>query len=452
VETKHLQKRPSLASLLCYAGAALAIAAFSPQSASAAAPTAANAKILNVVTVTYFDATGTTSHQAATSTSVTVSLKQAALTVATESSFATVDSGTTTTSYVALTSNANGQDSYKITFSDVAANLAASPKTLTYNIVTDKNGSNPVSIGSGGSVSLGASLILSVGAPGTTQVISIPAGTLNGIAAGSIVVVGGTTYKVTSTYAGIQAGYDKTGPQTVTGALTNETPGTITIAADISGSDPNLTGSVAGTVIGERKYLKITENATVNSNTANGTDNFSVTTDTTTGSNPTAAVAELATFYYVAVSIDKSVKNINTGVTGLGVTGKPGEVLEYTVTVSNATSGNANLVAVADAVPAYTKLVSGTGAYGSGGGSGAAVEKFAQISDGINTVEVTLDPTDSETQPGGATLTGFGGTVGNAVAAGTGINFFIGTSSNKTTGGVVAAGKTYTIKYRVTIN
>lgn len=437
---------------LCAVGA-LALAALAPGYASAATPgSAANAKILNIVTVTYYDATGTNLHQAATSTSVTVTLKQSPLTVATAVAFPNVDSGATTTSLVALTANANGSDTYKVTLTGAALNLVT-PTSVTTNILTDVTGGSSASYTSGGDLVLGATSIVSVqAASGGSQVINIPAGSLNGIQNGSVVVINNISYKVTGTTTGTQAGYTVTGLSTGLGSATVETPGSITITTDPNGSNqaPNLSGSLAGTIVGERKYLEIQDRAVVSSNSANGTDTFSIVSDTKTGSNPTGAITDAATFFFVSVSINKTVANVTNN--AAGATGKPGDVLEYTITVNNASAGNAGKVSIADAVPAYTTLVSGLGAYGTGGGSGAAGEKFATINDGTFTVDVTLNPSDSETQTGSPVVTGFGGTTGNAIAAGTPITFYVGTGATNALGGTVAATKTYTIKYQVKIN
>lgn len=441
---------------LCAAGA-LAMAALAPGYAEAAG-SAANAKILNVVTVTYYDATGTNVHQAATSTSVTVALKQAALTVATTTPFAPVDSGSTASALFALTANANGSDNYKVSLSDTASNLS-NGNLINAFLMTDV-GATGAAYTPDTSFSLGATSIVSVqAASGGAQTLSIPGGALNGIGVGSIVVINGTSYKVSATSTGSAAKYGITGLSTNVAApgdpnTADEVLGSLTIVADPNGSAtaPTLTAgtSLAGTIIGERKYLQVKDQAVVTSNTANGTDVIHVNTSTFTGALTTPQVDQTAIFYFVSLSINKTVINVTNS--GAGATGKPGDVLEYTVTVFNpTTSGNAGKVSVADAVPAYTTLVSGTGTYGSGGGSGVATEKFATINDGTNTVDVTLSSTDAESQGSGAT-TGFGGTQANAIVAGTPIVFYIGAGASNTLGGTVAAQQTYTIKYQVKIN
>jgi uncharacterized repeat protein (TIGR01451 family) len=455
VKTKY--SKVSLASLCV--GAALTMAALAPSSASAAtvaAPgSAANAKILNVVTVTYFDATGSVSHKAATSTSVTVDLKQSPLNVTVQQPFGKVDSGATTLARLMLTATANGGDSYKVTLGDTGTNLQSS--SVTGAMLTDI-GATGASYTSGVPFNLGATSIVSVAAAaGTTQTITIPGGALNGIVVGSIVVIKDNSYKVTAVDPGAPASYSTT-DGTTEGTLTPESMGSITISSDDNGSKttPALAAGtgLAGTIIGERKYLELSDKSVVSSNTADGTDVVSVSTATTTnsGANTTVLEDQTATFYHVSLRIDKSVRNVtNSAATG---TGKPLDVLEYTVTVTNTATGNAGKVSIADAVPAYTTLISGS-SYGSGGGTGNKTEIFATIYDGTNTVNCTLDPSDSESQPGGSTYTGFGGTANNAVTAGTAINFYLGTGSAPGVpgaGGTVAATKVYTIKYQVKIN
>ena len=446
--------RSPLAGLVLSACAAALIAAVAPQSAMAApAPaTAAGAKIFNQVTVTYFDANGANQHQAGTSSSVLVALKQAPLTVATAITFPAVDSGSTTTSYIALTANANGKDEYTVAITPTATNLTdPAGHTVTTNIFTDTSGGTSSAFNPS-STFLGATSIVSVAndVPGSTQILSVPAGTVSasGIVIGSVVVINGNSYKVTAVYDGVQAAY-QTGAQTtldLTGNAKTETLGTITIGKDATNTAPALAtgGSLIGTLVAERKYLMITDTANVSSNTADGKEDFAVSTNTKTNSNIAALPAvDSAVFYFTQLSINKSVANVGAG------TAKPGDLLEYTLTVTNtAPNGSAGKVSILDAVPAYTTLVSGT-TYGAGGGTGTAGEVFATINLGASTVPITLDPTDTE--PTGAGV-GFGGTASNKVIAGTPINFYLGTGSSNSTGGTVAHGAVYTIKYQVKIN
>lgn len=438
---KNTQKSPALRTLVRYACAASLLAALAPHAASAAtAGSAANAKILNVVTVTYRDASGNNEHKAATSTSINVALKQAAMTVSTAQPFEAVDSGSTATTYVALTANANGLDTYTVGVTPSAAtNLSPDGHTITNKVFYDIDGTE-VDFSSG-RVTLGATSIVSV-ADGTvtgTQVLSVPAGTVttNGLSVGSTVVIGTTSYKVLGVDNGKQATYSIANTaSTSTGSLEEEELGTIVIGADYFGAVPTLaTGTtLAGTLVAERKYLQIQDTARVSSITEDGSEKFTVDTNTTTGSNVTTGFdAGTAVFYFTQLTIFKKVDNIDGG------TGKPGDLLEYTITVENTSNaGKAALVAVDDAVPAYTTLVAGSD------------DVFATIAVGSKTAPITLDVNNNISSS--STDVGFGGTAGGLTSAGTKINFFLGTGATKTSGGAVAAKEIYTIKYRVRIN
>jgi uncharacterized repeat protein (TIGR01451 family) len=155
----------------------------------------------------------------------------------------------------------------------------------------------------------------------------------------------------------------------------------------------------------------------------------------------------------------KEVRNVTVPtvpVWGATAVANPGNILEYRVTV-DATAGLASQVVVVDPIPAYTTLVNwlaatGYGATGVGqpDGTGVAANVFAQISDGTNTVTVTIDATDSETQPGNPTETGFGRAAGTV--AGSNLTFYVGDQSAFGTGGRVNTATNYTIVYRVKVD
>ena len=114
---------------------------------------------------------------------------------------------------------------------------------------------------------------------------------------------------------------------------------------------------------------------------------------------------------------------------GATATGNPGDILEYQVTVTNA-SGSATSVVVTDAVPAYTTLVESAG-------------NFAAVFNGAIVVDITTVNTDTED-----TAVASGDATGTA--AGSAITFYIGTGNTNSTGGTVVT--PYSIVYSVTIN
>ena len=80
---------------------------------------------------------------------------------------------------------------------------------------------------------------------------------------------------------------------------------------------------------------------------------------------------------------------------------------------------------------------------------GLLTRQGRQADDGTNTVNVTT-ATDSETQPGAPTETGFAEAAGTA--AGDSIVFYIGDETINAAGGTVSGAQSYMIIYQVTID
>ena len=420
---------------------------------TAQANTAANAKILNQVTVTFKDATGSgTGFTQTASTTVTVQLVQSQLLVTTLSDMA-VNVGTPAIYQdYAITATANGSDGYKITSTFSAmSNLAT--QTLDYAIyrwngstlaitntgaqITSATGTNtltPVNIG--GSVVIGRT---------GTDTLKVPFGSLNGIAQNTVVMVGSNgPYLVSGTTTGAAA----TTPGT-------EVPASITLIAYSGGPAPSISDTALGSVVAERVFLRVTVNGTTG--TTDGSITHTITTTDSSSAHPSIAVANTTTFHGTNLTISKNVANCGQAGTSCGApaasaTGVPGDILEYTVTVHNAGSGPATLVAVADAVPVYTGLVVLT----TTALVSADTDVFATISDGATTASLQVGG-------GGGTINVANGKVTYGAnprsAALNPINFFLGAGSTNSVGGSLAAGSpapanapTYTIKYRVKVN
>lgn len=430
------------------AGGLLLATAIGFSAGTAQAETAANATILNVVNVEYKDAggngqDGTPSGAAfveSASASVSVELLAAAPTVTgpTPASGQTVASGATQVYEFEMYSNANGDDEYDFTINGTAtadADVAGLSEIISLVTYPDGTTANPGATAVN-DFNIGASVIL---ADDDSDTVSVPFGSDNNIEAGDDVIIDGTKYTVNAVAAG-------TAPAHSADSLTAETNTTISLydygttnAADLSGVD------LSGLVISELYLFEVSVTATaINGN--DGESYFTVTADTDTDGG--AAITPISdintTFATAGLTITKQVRNVSqANPFANSDSGKPGETLEYRITVTNAGS-DATSVEVSDAVPVYTTLVAGS-AYGTNGGGTI----FAQVDDGTNTVNVTT-ATDSETQPGGTTETGFGETAGTA--AGDSIAFYIGDDSTNAAGGTVSAGITYTIIYQVTID
>jgi len=450
----------------------VALMAFAPR---AEANSAAGAKILNTITVTYKDAGNITTYNANATSTVTVNLVRAALTYsgrptagstgtsATLPSGQTVDSGATATYLIALTANANGGDTYNL--SSALSNLTnVSGQTVTWNLMqrdgaTTMGGANPAN------VALGASVIIA----NTSNTISLPGGSnLVGLiqtdAAGhKVLVVNGVDYLVSNVSAGNAASNTHVGNTYYNnlGTATAETVDVITLAQNPSGANvaPNFTaGNLVGQLAREQALVRV--QVTANTGAApgtNGTADFTITTTDGASGNSASTTAITTTWRAMNLQVRKTVRNCGNsavgtcGATGFTATatGNPGDVLEYKVEVNNAGASAANTVSAQDAVPSYTTLITFTGAYGDGGtaGTGAATNNFATITDGTTTVPLTVQSSDTES--GGASGVGAGDAAGTT--AGSAIHFFLGTNATNAAGGSVAAGKTYTILYRMKI-
>jgi hypothetical protein len=467
------RQRALLASLAL--GAAVAFGA--AQTAQAApVGTTADATILNVVHVTYKDASNTQSFEATAKTTVTVNLVKAALnptappvggdgslgfTCPAPGSF---ESGSTASYLYALTAAANGDDTYKLSIATPSSTNVDVPSIAAHYYVLDYLGgavaTDPATHLLGSATPIGVK---------DDTTLYFPGGALAGFQDNDIVIVNLTTggkkaYLVngapvvgnaaghtagTKTNAGAPTWSDtaevkgelklKAFPiTTITLNTTNDTTYGGTVAPTFTTNAP-----VTGEPVGEMILVKVSVTATVNVSGADGTVTYSLTTKDSANGNslsiPTAP-CPAGNFLGTGLSITKQVRLTPAGTFGATATGNPGEILEYQLTVTN-NKGKANDVKITDAVPPYTTLVITGG-------------NFATITDDGGATSVTVTTAvDTETapQPHGAVETGFGNIVGTG-AAGDPIKFFIGDTSSNSTGGTVNNGSTYVIKYQVKID
>lgn len=315
---------------------------------TAAAATGGLATILNIATVDYQDASGTTSFQATSSASVTVSLIPAAPTLAfTSAGNLTVASGATAQYTYTITSTANGVDDYDVT----AAFNSNTGLDTTETAVTA-----PVN-----SITLGASVITA--APAANQIV-IPAGTgTNFVAGTTILVIGGVDYRIA---AGGIAGDttpthdNNTIATTDVGTTVAEVPITLTLEDNPATpvTVPAFGPGDVGSQVGERIILTLDVTGTV-SGGADGHAFVDTSVASTTAPNPATGIHQTdTTFQSSALSILKLVSNITAGTGPLAtVNGITGDILEYRITMTNTGSANATSVTLTDPVPAYTTYV-----------------------------------------------------------------------------------------------
>jgi uncharacterized repeat protein (TIGR01451 family) len=434
----------------------------------------AGGTILNTVTVSYRDAGNVTTYTANATTFVTINRVRQALTASGRPTVGTpgktaampagqaVSSGATASYIIALTANANGGDTYNLTSALANPNNVAGQSVSWVTLQND--GTTTLTAGNPATIALGASVIQA----NTATTISIP-GNSNLVAlitdnptAHKTLVVNGIDYIVTGITPGTAPSNTHVGATyyNTVGTATAETLAVITLAANPGGANvaPAFTANaLIGSQVGEQVLVRVNVTAATGATPGTpGTVDFTVTTTDGGGGNPVTTTAITTTFNSSNVRVQKNVRNCgqSTPVGACGATaftassaGNPGDVLEYQVLVNNAGLSAANLVTATDAVPVYTRLISFTGAYGDGGtlGSGLGTQNFATISDGTTTAAVTIQSTDAVPPAVGSGDAG-------GITETSPIHFFLGTTSNNTTGGSIAPGATYTILYRVKIN
>jgi hypothetical protein len=371
----------------------------------ALADVAANAQIVSEATLTFDDGSGTRTVTA--SVTVTVSRVPGIPTIDSpaDGTIAYAGADTELDFTYTITASGNGPDTY----------------TISSAVTGQTNTSGADATVADGTVDLGATITVS---GSTDTVLQVPSdgddtdSAVNGIAVGDTVVVDGETRTVTAI----------SDPATGTA--------TITLSAALSAAP------AAGVPILEQTTVTLT----VSSGTivSTGTD-IVVAAQTTASSTAGSSAADdvQATYTNGIAALTKYVRNVTdpNGTTGArsftvggsandyytgGVTGVPGNTLEYLLLVENASTGDVTGCAIDDVLPAdFVTLV--TDAY-----SGDAVTCVA--ADGT---ESTLSQ-DADTDA--ATLSGSTLTVN------------VGTGASNSTGGTVAATESVFIVYRVTIN
>lgn len=405
---------------------ALALTAILTLPQVALATTGATHIIRNTVTVNYDDTGGTPQSAVVASVDVTVNLV-AAQTVLNAPADQSTDPATTVTFTYSATAAANGLDTYNL------STIVTESAGVTGSTATIRNAGDTATIAS---LSLGGTSVAAltaITAAGTTA-IPVPAdgandGEVSGIAAGDTVVINGAVYTVASV-------------NDTNGGTANATS-TITINGNGTGSAASV-----GDQIGERQTFLVkvapgTITATIDQTITvdiSAQDSGAVLVPVTDQTVTTVVVASLTVTKYVAnitnpVAGGGSTITIDTGGGAgsiayytSGVTGNPGDTLEYLIEVSNAGGSTANNVVLSDPVPAFTTYAAGSMRLDPGTGT------FASILDG------DADADGGETD--GSTLYWYAGSGGTDGAAGIGNG----------TGGSLAAGVTTYGEFRVTID
>ncbi|MCB2148774.1 MAG: hypothetical protein KQI81_20000 [Deltaproteobacteria bacterium] len=370
----------------------------------ALADVAANAQIVNQATLSFDDGSGPRAINA--SVTVTVAHVPGVPTLNSPADDSTAYTGSDTPldfTYI-ITASGNGPDTYTLS-SSITGQINTSGAAASL----------PAAIQLGATITTGGSTVavLQVPSDGLTDA------SVNGIAAGDTVVVNGVLRSVS--------------------AVNDPATGTATIS--LSADLPAAPG--AGVSVLEQQTFTLT----VDSGTiiSSGTD-IAVTAETSASSAAGATLPDpvFATFTGGSAALTKYVRNVTSanGTAGLrsftvngaannyytdGVTGVPGDTLEYLLLVDNTGLGNVTDCTIDDVLPtAFVTLV-------------------ADAYIGANEV-VYVDDAGAETQLSQES------DADAAVVSGANLTVNVGSGATAASGGTVAGGESIFIVYQVTIN
>ncbi|HTG82048.1 MAG TPA: hypothetical protein VL949_08915 [Geobacteraceae bacterium] len=301
-----------------------AVALATPHTASAAG-TAANAKIVNTVTVNYKDLNNTPQAAVTSSTTVTVLLVKSAPNLAVNTGAKSTDAATPATYTYTVTATNNGPDSYTV-----------NQGTITYN---PASGVAATSSASSNSFNLGASSVAAAAAAGASTITvpgdGVSGSAVNGIQGGSTIVIGTNAYSVSS--------------------VTNTGGATATIT---------ITGTLAAAInIGDAVYEQKTFTETVTPGTITVTTDPTITvpvTVTNSASSSSAQVSTVTTVHVPNLSVNKEVSSDDVTY-GKTASQAPGQTVYYRITVTNNGTSAASNVVITDPLTIYTSYANGSG-------------------------------------------------------------------------------------------
>ncbi|MDP2226514.1 MAG: hypothetical protein Q8J78_03445 [Moraxellaceae bacterium] len=382
------------------------------------ASTAATATVRNIVTVNYADAASNPQTAITAAVDVTVNLVRANPVLNAPVDI-TTDAATAAVYNYTITNASNGITTYDLTTSVDAQSAGISGSTAGVSVT-------PITLG-GTTVAVGTT----IAAAGTTA-ITVPRDdtadtTVNGIAAGDTIVIGGQVFTVASVVDAQVPASPANGPYTTT--ITVNGNGT---ALPVNVADP----------IYERQSVTVTVTpGTVTDASVDQTIDVTFTVTDADNGAFLATDATVTTVSGVGLQVQKLVRNVDTAVVGSGVvsyfgvdyysggvTGNPGQVLEYLVVVSKTGAASATNVRVSDPIPPFTTYI-------------ASSMSIDNAGTGVFTV---LDDSDSNGDAGETdtnTVYFYPGAGGTDGAAGVGNG----------TGGTISGANVSRMKFQVTI-
>ena len=474
---KHPAKTPFLSLARWTPVATVALTALwvtgMPLQAEAALPgSAGNTIVRNTITVNYKDANGNGQIAVSASVDFTVTTVAAAPTVLsfTPSPGSTDGTGNTQAYTVRILTNSNGPGAVSFgtgdgTFSNVAAGVVP---TVPGNIFLGATVIDP-SDGNSGAKTVAAAGTITFAVPndgGVPSDTSVTSGTIgDGIINGLSQASGGDIVYVTDGAAHYYGPFNVTAvSDPAVGAGATAAPGSITLTNKTASPIGPFTPA-AGWQIVEAKDVTVTvTQGLVPILTAQNASSW-VTTVTATmnlGANPAGTGTVTTNAHAGKISIAKYVRNVTLASVGTGlfsppagtfasgsknfyasgVSGKPGDILEYLAVLQDVGTGSSSTVYATDVMPTYSTLYTGT-TYGSGGAG--TVFAHASYYNGSAYAETDMSTTNT-----GTAGVAFGASTGTS--AGSTMTFNLGTGCSAAAGGTLANNQLAYIIYQVKIN
>jgi hypothetical protein len=442
-------------------------ATMAPISAEAALQgSAGNTIIRNLVTVNYKDNNGNSQTPVTSTIDITVTTVAVAPTVLsiTPSPGNTDGTGATQVYTARVRTNSNGPGAITFatadgTFNNIGAGTApTTPASIflgsTVIDPTDSNIGHPQTVAAtGGSITF---VVPNDGGVPTDTAVSGGAtgdGVINALKNGDIVYIyGGTTYYGPFTVGTVNDPAVGSGTTAVPGSvqLINNTgsaigPFTPAYGWEILEAKDVTVTVTEGTVTNPASPASWITTITATMGSLNGSN--SVTTNASSGQLTVQKYGRNVTSPVVGGGLTLVNPAINNSVTyyQTGVSGKPGDILEYVVKITNAGTGNATAVSATDAAPTYTTLVNSSGAYGANN-SGGASGTFAQVYSSRTGTTGSLKMDNS----GGLANVGYGKAAGQA--AGSALTFYLGLGSSTAAGGTLNSAEIDYVVYQVKLD
>lgn len=444
-----------------------------------AAPTAANAILQNTVTVNFDNSAGLAQPAVSASVSITVLLKPATPTLTKTGSSPTnlntvVETQTFTIDYT-ITSNANGPDTYALSYAlgTESSIQAGSPTT--------------VNAGSPSSVTLGATTVvenytsmaagLGTGGEGdcvtpdtgycTIKVAndnSNTDGIVNGLAAGDAVELGTSGTVCTIKTGGITDNGGAVTDVTVAGGYST------IVLQNCSAADASI--SVGDGMYGQQS-ITVSLTAGKIDQTSGATSSTGTVTTTAQGASPSAAATDAQGYTIILphIAVSKLVRDITNPIVGdtttnpgndangnpirsvltvndgsgsatfykTGVKAKPGDVLEYAVIVENVGSTDATNVTLQDNLTAFTTY---------------QASSLIDIEAGTLSCTTNAWTCSATVTTGPTTLTDVAGDDAGTYNAGPppSVSINPGTGATASTGGTVSTGNVSIVFYKVKVD